>query len=152
MGARYTSVDTRDGREYLVPNEDFITQRVVNWSYSSDDVRLEFGFGVSYDSDPHQVREWRSAACQGVARVLQTPEPVCHLIGFGELSLDFCLRFWISDPADGITNVRGMVMLDLWDVFKREGIDIPYPVRDLRMTPAKAPVKSAKRRPARKGR
>ncbi len=152
MGARYTSVNTRDGREFLVPNEDFITQKVINWSYSSEDIQVELKFGVSYDSDPHKVREFALAACQGVPRVLQTPEPVCHLIGFGDSSLDFCLRFWISDPANGITNVRGLVMLNLWDTFKREGVDIPYPVRDLRMAPAKAPVKSAKRQPARRGR
>jgi len=152
MGARYTSVNTRDGREFLVPNEDFITQKVTNWSYSSDDIQVEFKFGVSYDSDPHQVRTLAVSACEGVPRVLQTPAPVCHLIGFGESSLDFCLRFWISDPANGMTNVRGLVMLNLWDVLKREDIDIPYPVRDLRMTTAKAPTKSAKRRPARKGR
>jgi small-conductance mechanosensitive channel len=152
MGARYTSVNTRDGREFLVPNEDFITQKVINWSYSSEDIQVELKFGVSYDSDPHKVRELALSACEDVPRVLQTPEPVCHLVAFGESSLDFCLRFWISDPANGITNVRGLVMLKLWDALKREGVEIPYPVRDLRMIPAKAPGKSAKRPQARKGR
>ena len=67
-------------------------------------------------------------------RVLATPQPVCHLIAFGDSSLDFTLRFWISDPIDGVTNVRGMVMLALWDSFKREGIDIPFPVRDMQIS------------------
>ena len=53
MGARYTSVVTRDGREFLIPNEDFVTQQVINWSYSNDRVRLDVKFGVAYDSDPH---------------------------------------------------------------------------------------------------
>ena len=56
MGARYTSVDTRDGREYLIPNEDFITQRVANWTYSSDLVRLFVKFNTTYDSDPRQAQ------------------------------------------------------------------------------------------------
>jgi small-conductance mechanosensitive channel len=132
MGARYTSVVSRDGREFLIPNEDFVTQRVVNWSYSNNRVRLDVNFGVSYDSDPHQVQKLAIEAARSFGRVLRVPEPVCHLTGFGESSLDFILRFWIDDPVDGITNVRGVIMMALWDTFKREGIQIPYPVRDLR--------------------
>src|SRR5664279_3028471 len=134
MGARYTSVDTREGREFLIPNEDFVTQRVINWSYSNDEVRLEVPFGVSYASDPHKVCELATGAARSVARVLISPAPVCHLKAFGESSLDFTLRFWIRDPVDGVTNVRGQVLLALWDTLKREGIEIPYPVRDVRLT------------------
>ena len=71
-----------------------------------------------------------------MARVLISPAPVCHLKAFGDSSLDFTLRFWIRDPVDGVTNVRGQVLLALWDAFKREGIEIPYPVRDVRITQA----------------
>jgi small-conductance mechanosensitive channel len=131
MGARYTSVVSRDGREHLIPNEDFVTQRVINWSYSNDRVRLEVRFGVSYASDPHVVRRLAIEAASTVPRVLKTPEPQCHLQGFGESSLDFLLRFWIHDPVEGLAVVRGSVLLALWDIFKREGIEIPYPVRDL---------------------
>ena len=134
MGARYTAVDTRDGREFLIPNEDFVTQRVTNWSYSNEEVRLEVPFGVSYASDPHKVCELAQQAVKSAARVLISPAPVCHLKAFGDSSLDFTMRFWIRDPVDGITNVRGQVLLALWDTFKREGIEIPYPVRDVRLT------------------
>jgi len=133
MGARYTSIVTREGREFLIPNEDFVTQRVINWSYSNDEVRLEVPFGVSYASDPHKVCELATGAARSVARVLISPAPVCHLKAFGESSLDFTLRFWIRDPVDGVTNVRGQVLLALWDTLKREGIEIPYPVRDVRL-------------------
>ena len=61
------------------------------------------------------------------------PEPVCHLTKFNDFSLDFLLRFWIDDPVDGVTNVHGAVMLALWDAFKREGVEIPFPVRELRL-------------------
>ena len=134
MGARYTSVVTRDGREFLIPNEDFVTQRVINWSYSNDEVRIDVEFGVSYASDPHKVCEIAVAAAASVARVLVAPSPVCHLTAFGDFSLDFKLRFWIRDPVDGLSNVRGKVLLALWDAFQREGIEIPYPVRDVRIS------------------
>ncbi len=138
MGARYTSVVTRDGREYLIPNEDFVTQRVINWSYSNDEVRLDVEFGVAYASDPHKVIALALEAVKSIPRLLDKPPPVCYLKAFGNSSLDFILRFWIRDPIDGLTNVRGTVMLALWDVFKREGIEIPFPQRDLHMrTPVK---------------
>ena len=131
MGARYTSVVTRDGREYLIPNEDFVTQRVINWSYSNAEVRLDVEFGVAYASDPHKVIALALEAVKSIPRLLPTPTPVCYLKAFGNSSLDFILRFWIRDPIDGLTNVRGAVMLALWDAFKREGIEIPFPQRDL---------------------
>jgi small-conductance mechanosensitive channel len=134
MGARYTSVVTRDGREFLIPNEDFVTQRVINWSYSNDEVRIDVEFGVSYDSNPHKICELAIATAKSVERILASPPPGCHLKAFGDSSLNFILRFWIRDPVDGITNVRGQVLLALWDTFKREGIEIPYPVRDVRIS------------------
>jgi small-conductance mechanosensitive channel len=133
MGARYTAIVTRDGREFLIPNEDFVTQRVINWSYSNDEVRLDVPFGVSYASDPHKVCALAVESAKSVARVLVSPQPVCHLKAFGDFSLNFILRFWIRDPVDGITNVSGQVLLALWDRFKKEGIEIPYPVRDVRI-------------------
>jgi small-conductance mechanosensitive channel len=131
MGARYTSVVTRDGREFLIPNEDFVTQRVINWSYSNDEVRLDVEFGVAYASDPHKVIALALEAVKSLPRILPAPPPVCHLKAFGNSSVDFVLRFWIRDPVDGLTNVRGQVQLALWDAFKREGVEIPFPQRDL---------------------
>lgn len=133
LRARFVSVITRDGREYLIPNEDFITQQVVNWSFSDKLVRLDVEFGVAYDSDPHQVSKLAVEAAGTVARVLDAPSAVCWLTGFGTSSLDFKLRFWISDPQGGLTNVRGQVLLALWDSFKRNGVSIPYPHREIIM-------------------
>jgi small-conductance mechanosensitive channel len=131
IGARYTLVALRDGREVLVPNEDLVTQRVINWSYTHDRVRLEVPFGVSYASDPRGVCKIAIDAIANMPRVLQVPPPTCSLRTFGESSLDFVLRFWIHDPIEGTTNIRSEVMLALWDAFKREGVEIPYPVRDV---------------------
>lgn len=131
LRARFVSVVTRDGREYLIPNEDFITREVINWSFSDDFVRLDVPFGVSYDADPHQVSALAIEAAAKVARVIPNRKPVCWLTGFGESSLNFLLRFWISDPRNGLTNIRGMVLLALWDTFKENGIRIPYPHREV---------------------
>jgi small-conductance mechanosensitive channel len=133
MGARYTSVTTRDGREVLIPNEDLVTQRVVNWSYSKDDIRLELPFGVDVANDPHQVQRVALAAVVAVPRVLKTPAPACHFMALSARSMDFSLRFWINDPIDGSTNVKSDVLVALWDAFKREQIAFPSPVRDMRL-------------------
>jgi len=136
LGARYASITTRDGREYLVPNEDFITHKVVNWTHSSDFVRLDIHFGVSYDSDPHEVKRIATEAPKTVSRVVNNPSPVCHIINFGDSSIDFKLRFWIKDPTGGLTNIRGNVYLALWDALKENNIEIPYPRRDVHMFPS----------------
>ena len=148
LRARFVSVVPRDGREYLIPNEDFITQRVINWSFSDDLVRLDVEFGVSYDADPHKVSELAIEAALGVARVVADRRPVCWLTGFGDSSLDFVLRIWIRDPQQGLTNIRGKVLLALWDSFKENDVSIPYPHREVIM---KTPVKTVSE-PAPRGR
>jgi small-conductance mechanosensitive channel len=131
LKARYVSVITRDGVEYLIPNETSVTEQVVNWSFSDRAVRLEIKFGVDYGSDPHAVRRLAIDAVSKLERVLTQRAVVCHLTAFGDSALEFVLRFWIADPENGITNVRGQALLVLWDVLKAEGIKIPYPHREI---------------------
>ena len=133
LGARYVSVVTRDGKEYLIPNEDLITGQVVNWSHSNDFVRLDIYFGTSYGCDPHAVRKIAIEAAKSVDRVLSFKAPVCHIVGFGDSSVDYILRFWISDPTGGLTNIRGNVYLALWDAFQENNISIPFPQREVRL-------------------
>ena len=133
LGARYASVVTRDGKEYLIPNEDLITNQVVNWSHTNDFVRLDIFFGTAYHDDPHKVRALAREAAGGVDRVLTTRPPVCHIVGFGDSSVDYILRFWIIDPTDGLTNIRGNVYLALWDAFKENDISIPFPQREIKI-------------------
>jgi small-conductance mechanosensitive channel len=138
LRARFVSVVTRDGREFLIPNEDLITREVINWSFSDRFVRLDVSFGVSYNSDPHEVTRLAIEAASAVERVeSRIKPPVCWLTAFGDSSLDFLLRFWISDPQQGLTNIRGKVLLALWDTFKEHGIGIPFPHREVIM---KTPV------------
>lgn len=133
LGARYASVVTRDGKEYLIPNEDLITGQVVNWSHTNRFVRLDIFFGTSYDDDPHKVRQLAIDAALGVKRVLHHKPPVCHIVGFGDSSVDYILRFWIDDPTGGLTNIRGNVYLALWDAFQANDISIPFPQREVRL-------------------
>ena len=133
LGARYVSVVTRDGKEYLIPNEDLITGQVVNWSHSNEYVRLDIYFGTAYGDDPHKVRQIAIDAAKSVDRVLSFKAPVCHIVGFGDSSVDYILRFWIRDPTGGLTNIRGNVYLALWDAFQEHGISIPFPQREVKM-------------------
>jgi small-conductance mechanosensitive channel len=78
-------------------------------------------------------------AAASVDRVLKSRPPVCHIVGFGDSSVDYILRFWITDPTDGLTNIRGNVFLALWDIFKANNISIPFPQREIKMMGGEAP-------------
>lgn len=140
LGARYASVRGRDGKEYLIPNENLITNQVVNWSYSSLLVRLDVEFGVAYNSDLHAVRDIAVAVAKGTKRVLASPTSICHVTGFGDSAVNMLLRFWIQDPADGVTNIKGDVLLGLWDAFHEHRIEIPFPQRELHIRDLPAPA------------
>jgi small-conductance mechanosensitive channel len=131
LGARYVSVATRDGFEFLIPNEDLITQQVVNWSFSDYLVRLKIGVGVSYDTDIHKAMDLMIEAAAGVDRVLKKPGPVCQLKNFGDNSIDLELRIWVNDPDRGISNVSSAVRVAIWNLFKENKIEIPFPQRDV---------------------
>ncbi|GHC10906.1 mechanosensitive ion channel family protein [Cerasicoccus arenae] len=142
LRARYVSVITRDGTEHLIPNEDLITQRVINWSYSHDRIRIKVDIGVAYGEDPHRVIEICEAAARKQKRVIQDPPPRCQLREFGDSSVNLQLRFWIRDPYEGLANVQSDVLLEIWDRFKEEGIEIPFPQRDLHIKSDERPLSS----------
>jgi small-conductance mechanosensitive channel len=131
LNARYASVTTRDGKEWLIPNEDLITQQVTNLSFSSKQIRILLPFGISYDSDVRVAMAVAVEAANEVSRVLNNPAAVCRLMGFGDNSVDLELRIWINDPANGVVNVRSEILLGMWDKFHENGINIPFPQRDL---------------------
>ncbi len=131
LNARYASVVTRDGTEHLIPNEELISQRVINWSHSNNRIRLKVPIGIHYDSDVRRAIALCVEAAAVSTRVLNDPAPVCFIVGFGDNSVDLELRIWISDPQNGTVNVKGEVLLEVWDRFHEHGIEIPYPQRDL---------------------
>jgi small-conductance mechanosensitive channel len=132
MKTRYISVAAGDGREFLIPNEDLVTQKVVNWTYSDKNTLVKIPFGTNYDADPRLVCKLAIDTAAAAPRALKGKAPNCILIEFAEIGMKFSLTFWIGDP-DGLDNVKSDVMLALWDAFKREGIRVPYPVRELRV-------------------
>ncbi len=133
LRARYASIITRDGKEHLIPNEDLITNRVVNWSFSDKNIRVRVPVGISYDSDPRKAMKLCVDAALSSGRVLNDPEPRCLVSGFGDNSVNLELRFWINDPSNGVGNARSEVLLSIWDRFREAGISIPFPQRDLHL-------------------
>ena len=133
LSARYVSVITRDGIEHLIPNEALITERVENWSFSDNLVRLRVPIGISYKSDVRQAMKLCVEAALATPRIMQSPEPRCLLKGFGDSSVDLELRVWIEDPSNGRSNVLSEILLGVWDRFHEQGIEIPYPQRDLHL-------------------
>jgi len=132
MQGRYVALRTRDGTELLIPNERFMTEGVVNWSRSDKVVRIHAPFGVSYRTrNLRRVQELAIAVAAGSPRVADFPKPVCQLVEFGDSSVNFDLRFWIQDPEGGLANVRSEILLRLWDMLHEEGIEFPFPQRDL---------------------
>ncbi len=137
MGGRCVSLVTRDEKEILIPNENLITQEVINWSYSSKKIRIKIPVGISYSADPHMAISLLEKAADGVDRVLSDPGPKCRLVGFGDNSVDLQVRFWIKDPANGVANVTSAVMLKIWDTLKEHDIEIPFPQRDVHLDTGK---------------
>ncbi|MHA6289374.1 mechanosensitive ion channel family protein [Maricaulis sp. CAU 1757] len=133
LGMRFASVKTRDGHEHLIPNEYFITEKVINWSFSEPTVRVKRTIGISYGSDVNKARELAIEAAEGVARVVSTPKPICHLMEFGDNSVNLELRFWIRDPEAGVNNVTSEVLLAVWDSYHEHGIEFPFPQRDVHL-------------------
>ena len=141
MKTRYISVAAGDGREFLVPNEDLVTQKVVNWTYTDKNTLVKIPFGTNYDADPKLVCKLAIETASAHPRAQKGKPPNCILTEFAEAGMKFSLTFWIADP-DGMDNVKSDVMLALWDAFKREGIRVPYPVREIRVRGGALPVET----------
>lgn len=148
LNARYVSLATRDGKEILIPNEDLITERVTNWSFSSDLIRQHVLIGVSYDSDLHLAIRLAVDAAAEVSRALEAPSPACLLKEFDDSSVNLELRFWIKDPTNGTANVRSEVMLRVWDLFHEHGIKFSSPQRELTFRNPEALPRAMADRPA----
>jgi small-conductance mechanosensitive channel len=141
MKTRYISVAAGDGREFLIPNEDLVTQKVTNWTYTDKNTLVKVNFAANYDADPRLVCKLAIEIAAASPRIIKLKPPTCLLVEFAEAGMKFALTFWIPDP-DGMDNVKSDVMLSLWDAFKREGIRVPYPVREIRIRGGALPVET----------
>lgn len=140
LGARYVEVETRDGTQFLIPNEDIITQRVFNWTHQHDKVRLKAQVRVAYGTDLRLALKLMREAADRPKRVLKVPAPNPVVLDFGENGMELELRFWIADVQNGIHNIASDVMLEIWDLFRENGIRVPLPQREVRvLEPQSAP-------------
>ncbi|MEM9785929.1 MAG: mechanosensitive ion channel domain-containing protein, partial [Pseudomonadota bacterium] len=134
MTARATILETFDGRWIVVPNEDFITTRVVNYSDAGSANRIEVAFSVSYDTDINKVPAIIEAAVATHPGVLDDPEgPDCELRGFGDSGIDFGVEFWVEGIDDGKNKYASDVLFLIWNALKDNDIEIPYPHRVIEM-------------------
>jgi small-conductance mechanosensitive channel len=133
LRGRYVVVRDRDGVEMLVPNQQLISNAVINWSYTDPRIRLKLPIRVSYGDDPEVALQILLAACEGQRRVLRDPLPVSRLMHFGDSGIELELRFWISDPQDGVNNVRSDVNRAIWRLFKEHRITIPVAQHEVRL-------------------
>jgi len=142
MDTRYISVAAGDGRAILIPNEDLITQRVVNWTYTNKHLLVKVIFATNYDADPKIVCKLAMDVATNSPNVAAINPPSCLLTDFAETGMKFALTFWVADLDIGADNVRSEVMLKLWDAFKHENIRVPYPVREIRVRGGALPVET----------
>jgi len=131
IGLRYISVLTLDGKEYIIPNEDLITKKVINWSYSNNLVRTNVSIGVSYNSDINKAMELLEKAIQDIDRILNRPKQKVFLNEFADSSVNLEIKFWIKDPENGINNIKSEVNKRIWNLFKDNNIEIPFPQQDI---------------------
>lgn len=132
---RYTLIRALDGREAIVPNEKLITETVLNHSFSDRQVRVAVAIQVAYSTDVERVLRLLEEVATQHERVVDTPPATAVLLGFAENGINLEVGFWIRDPENGTGRVRSDVGLALWKAFKAEGIQIPFPQREVRVVP-----------------
>lgn len=130
---RYTVLRNGSGMEFIVPNENLVSNIVQNQSYSDTQVRVTTTVGVAYETDLESAMEVMVAVAAAHPRVLAEPAPLVSLTQFGDSAINLELGFWIADPDKGSGNVRSDINLALWRAFKEKGIAIPFPQREVRM-------------------
>ena len=140
IGARGTWVRTNDNVVMIVPNSEFVENRVTNWTANDRQVRITIPVGVSYSSDPGEVRQILLDVARGHPDVLETPKPDVIFIGFGDSSLDFELRIWTTKQVQTPKIISSDFYFSIFQAFAERGIEIPFPQRDLHVRSVEVPI------------
>ncbi|MEM9971045.1 MAG: mechanosensitive ion channel domain-containing protein [Pseudomonadota bacterium] len=141
MGARATILETFDGKWIVVPNEDFITSRIVNWSDSGSAKRYDVAFSVGYETDINRIPEIVGEAVKQHPGVLSEPEePDVELAGFGDSGVEFVVEFWVEGIDDGKNKYSSEIRFLIWNALKNAGVEIPFPQREIRYREGHAPA------------
>ncbi len=133
---RYMVLRKLDGTEVVIPHETLMTTAVINHTHTERKARIAMPIQVSYEGDLDLAMALMKGAANAHPRVLETPLPDVHIKGFGESGIDLSLVFWIPDPEEGSSSLQSEVYLDIWRQFKKHGIVVPYPQREVRMLAA----------------
>jgi small-conductance mechanosensitive channel len=128
---RATSILTNDNISIIVPNSEFISSRVINWSHNDRNIRFRMPIGVSYNEDPVQIKKILLDVADKNPHILKRPAPIVLFDGFGDSSLDFVLAVWTSTHTDKPRVLKSELYFDIFDQFKKHNIEIPFPQRDL---------------------
>lgn len=130
---RYTVLKHPGGTEFIVPNETLIGSTVQNQTYSDRRLRLATAVGVAYGSDLDRVISIMVAVAEAHPRVLRDPAPKVLLTQFADSAINLELGFWIDDPEEGRGNVISDINIGIWRAFREQGIEIPFPQREVRL-------------------
>ncbi|MBU0984360.1 MAG: mechanosensitive ion channel [candidate division Zixibacteria bacterium] len=130
IGMRATTINSLQNITIIVPNSEFISAQVTNWSYGDPKIRVDINVGVSYNSDLDTVIKALSEVAEEHPRILSTIKPQVLLMAFGDSSWDMQLRFWLASP-DGLYRVRSDINCAIVRKFREHGVEIPFPQRDL---------------------
>jgi small-conductance mechanosensitive channel len=140
IAARCTWVRTNDNVVIIIPNAEFINNRVTNWTANDRQVRFAVPLGVSYGSDPDRVRDLLLEVARGHADVLREPPPEVVFAGFGESSLDFEVRVWTIARVQSPKTLASEFYFAIFLAFREHGIEIPFPQRDLHVRSIAVPL------------
>jgi len=131
LHARYVSLRTREGKEHLIPNQFIVSNKLENWSYSDTRIRIEVSFRVSIDSDLLLVEKLLKEIALTTSRVIALPAPTVRFRALTDNGVDLLLRFWISDPQNGMSDIRSEIILKAWKAFRENEIKVPLPSREI---------------------
>lgn len=140
IAARSTWVRTNDNVVIIVPNSEFTTQRVTNWTANDRRVRIVLPVGASYSSDPKKVKRLLLQVASEHPDVLADPAPDVVFTAFGNSSLDFELRVWTLTQVRTPQILRSDLYFAIFELFKQQNIEIPFPQRDLHLRSISAPI------------
>ncbi len=136
--SRYTVIRSLDGTESIIPNESMITQSVTNHSFSDRKVVVKVKVTVGYATDVDRAFALLLAAAQRQPRILADPAPGVFISALGDNGIDIEMSAWIADPDQGQMQLRGAILKEVLEAFRAEGIEIPFPQRDVRVVGAQA--------------
>lgn len=131
ISVRATTILTNDNVSIIVPNSDFISKQVINWSHSGQTVRISISVSVAYASDPDLVRELLLKVADEEPGVLKNPAPTVRLAEFGESGLRFSLLVWTNDYSDRSGVLKSLLNFAVLRKFRENKILMPFPQRDI---------------------